>query len=67
MSLIAVLIEDIDEVLQLCSAIADLVGWVEVTKPNIALISYLNLLGFTLFNPTYILLHTNITIKDQPF
>jgi hypothetical protein len=40
------------------SAITDLVGWVEVTKPNIAFISYLNLLGFTLFNPTYILFHT---------
>jgi hypothetical protein len=29
------------------SAITDLVGWVEVTKPNIAFISYLNFLGFT--------------------
>ena len=25
------------------SAIADLVGWVEMTKPNIAFISYLNI------------------------
>ncbi|REJ43513.1 MAG: hypothetical protein DWQ53_17245 [Microcystis flos-aquae DF17] len=44
---------------QFPSAIADLVGWVEVTKPNIAFISYLNFLGFTSFNPTYILFHTN--------
>ena len=31
----------------------DRVGWVEATKPNIAFIPYLNLLGFTSFNPTY--------------
>ncbi|KXS91600.1 hypothetical protein OA58_06985 [Microcystis aeruginosa NIES-88] len=35
------------------SAIAALVGWVEVTKPNIAFISYLNFWGFTSFKPTY--------------
>ena len=49
------------------SAIADLVGWVEVTKPHIGFIPYLNLLGFTSFSPTYILFHPNITIEDQPF
>ncbi|CCI02547.1 hypothetical protein MICAC_3470003 [Microcystis aeruginosa PCC 9443] len=47
------------------SAIADLVGWVEVTKPNIAFISYLNFLGFTSFNLTYILFHTHISDETQ--
>jgi len=49
------------------SAIADLVGWVEVTKPNIAFISYLNLLGFTSFNPTYILFHTRRLGRNLTF
>jgi len=52
-------------------AIADLVGWVEVMKPNIAFLSYPNLLGFTSFKPTYsaiicFIIFTNPLQKNTP-